>query len=127
MSVGLLRYRKKVAQYDERVGELNIVTQERDDLKKQYDDWRKRRQVLFLFLLFCLRWLMFPKFILCSGCDFRLDEFMEGFNTISLKLKEMYQVILYASIRYFHIIFSLENLITLPCEHNILTCWVGGA
>lgn len=50
--VGLLRYRKKVSQYDERVGELNTVTLERDDLKKQYDDWRKKRQVIFLFLLY---------------------------------------------------------------------------
>ncbi|GAA0146311.1 hypothetical protein LIER_06300 [Lithospermum erythrorhizon] len=61
----IAEYRRKVTQYDERVGELNTVTLERDDLKKQYDDWRKRR----------------------------LDEFMEGFNTISLKLKEMYQMI----------------------------------
>ncbi|KAL3654659.1 hypothetical protein CASFOL_001394 [Castilleja foliolosa] len=57
-------YRRKVSLYDERVGDLNLVTQERDDIKKQYDEWRKRR----------------------------LDEFMAGFNTISLKLKEMYQV-----------------------------------
>ncbi|XP_057419756.1 structural maintenance of chromosomes protein 4 [Lotus japonicus] len=58
-------YRKKVALYNERVEELNTVTQERDDIKKQYDEWRKKR----------------------------LDEFMEGFNAISLKLKEMYQMI----------------------------------
>lgn len=58
-------YRKKVASYNERVEELNEVTQERDDIKKQYDEWRKKR----------------------------LDEFMAGFNTISLKLKEMYQMI----------------------------------
>ncbi|XP_021736361.1 structural maintenance of chromosomes protein 4-like isoform X2 [Chenopodium quinoa] len=58
-------YRKKVASYNERVDELNEVTQERDDIKKQYDEWRKKR----------------------------LDEFMAGFNTISLKLKEMYQMI----------------------------------
>ncbi|KAJ8567068.1 hypothetical protein K7X08_019276 [Anisodus acutangulus] len=58
-------YRKKVSVYNERVQELNSVTQERDDIKKQYDEWRKRR----------------------------LDEFMAGFNTISLKLKEMYQMI----------------------------------
>ncbi|KAE8659507.1 Structural maintenance of chromosomes protein 4 [Hibiscus syriacus] len=38
---------------------------ERDDIKKQYDEWRKKR----------------------------LDEFMAGFNAISLKLKEMYQMI----------------------------------
>nr|XP_016513692.1 PREDICTED: structural maintenance of chromosomes protein 4-like [Nicotiana tabacum] len=58
-------YRSKVSVYNERVQELNSVTQERDDIKKQYDEWRKRR----------------------------LDEFMAGFNTISLKLKEMYQMI----------------------------------
>lgn len=58
-------YRKKVASYNERVEELNAVTQERDDIKRQYDEWRKKR----------------------------LDEFMAGFNTISLKLKEMYQMI----------------------------------
>ncbi|KAK6928195.1 RecF/RecN/SMC, N-terminal [Dillenia turbinata] len=58
-------YRKKVAVYDERVQDLNMVTQQRDDVKKQYDELRKKR----------------------------LDEFMVGFNTISLKLKEMYQMI----------------------------------
>ncbi|CAJ1946988.1 unnamed protein product [Sphenostylis stenocarpa] len=58
-------YRKKVSLYNDRVEELNSVTQERDDIKKQYDEWRKKR----------------------------LDEFMEGFNAISLKLKEMYQMI----------------------------------
>lgn len=58
-------YRQKVSLYNDRVEELNNVTNQRDDVKKQYDDWRKKR----------------------------LDEFMEGFNTISLKLKEMYQMI----------------------------------
>ncbi|KAJ7970989.1 Structural maintenance of chromosomes protein [Quillaja saponaria] len=58
-------YRKKVSLYNERVEELNIITEQRDDTKKQYDEWRKKR----------------------------LDEFMEGFNAISLKLKEMYQMI----------------------------------
>ncbi|KAL3622702.1 Structural maintenance of chromosomes protein 4 [Castilleja foliolosa] len=61
----IAEYRRKVSLYNERVGDLNLVTQERDDIKKQYDEWRKRR----------------------------LDEFMAGFNTISLKLKEMYQMI----------------------------------
>ncbi|XP_050230280.1 structural maintenance of chromosomes protein 4-like [Mercurialis annua] len=58
-------YRVKVSSYNARVEELNMVTQQRDDLKKQHDEWRKKR----------------------------LDEFMAGFNTISLKLKEMYQMI----------------------------------
>ncbi|XP_022883355.1 structural maintenance of chromosomes protein 4-like [Olea europaea var. sylvestris] len=58
-------YRKKVNLYTERVEDLNSITQQRDDVKKQHDELRKRR----------------------------LDEFMAGFNTISLKLKEMYQMI----------------------------------
>ncbi|KAI3972796.1 hypothetical protein MKX01_019454 [Papaver californicum] len=58
-------YRKKASLYTERVEELNTVTQERDDLKKQCDELKKRR----------------------------FDEFMAGFNSISLKLKEMYQMI----------------------------------
>ncbi|KAJ6834241.1 structural maintenance of chromosomes protein 4 [Iris pallida] len=58
-------YRRKAHVYNERVEELNAATQERDDLKKQYDGLRKKR----------------------------LDEFMAGFNVISLKLKEMYQMI----------------------------------
>ncbi|CAI9109700.1 OLC1v1009573C1 [Oldenlandia corymbosa var. corymbosa] len=58
-------YRRKASLYSERVEELNVVTQERDEIKKQHDEWRKRR----------------------------LDDFMAGFNTISLKLKEMYQMI----------------------------------
>eukprot|EP00250_Pteridium_aquilinum_P018347 c24044_g1_i1 orf=299-4012(-) len=61
----IAEYRHKAAVYSERVNELNEVTQERDDLKKTYDDLRKKR----------------------------LDEFMAGFNAISLKLKEMYQMI----------------------------------
>ncbi|KAI4352571.1 hypothetical protein L6164_006809 [Bauhinia variegata] len=58
-------YRKKVSLYNERVEELDTVTQECEDVKQQYDEWKKKR----------------------------LDEFMEGFNTISFKLKEMYQMI----------------------------------
>ncbi|KAI6696186.1 hypothetical protein NL676_016305 [Syzygium grande] len=58
-------YRRKVALYSDRVDDLNHITQQRDDIKKRYDEWRKRR----------------------------LDEFMAGFNTISLKLKEVYQMI----------------------------------
>ncbi|XP_047311246.1 structural maintenance of chromosomes protein 4 [Impatiens glandulifera] len=61
----IAEYRGKVSAYNERVENLNSITQERDDTKKQYDEWRKKR----------------------------LDEFMEGFNRISLKLKEMYQMI----------------------------------
>ncbi|XP_068664523.1 structural maintenance of chromosomes protein 4-like isoform X1 [Aristolochia californica] len=58
-------YRTKASLYNSRVEELNAVTEERDNIKRQYDELRKKR----------------------------LDEFMAGFNTISLKLKEMYQMI----------------------------------
>jgi len=61
----IAEYRTKAHLYSERVDELNATTKERDDLKKLYDGLRKRR----------------------------LDEFMAGFNIISLKLKEMYQMI----------------------------------
>lgn len=43
------RYRRKASLYTERVEELNTVTQQRDDLKKQYDELRKRRQVYPLY------------------------------------------------------------------------------
>ncbi|KAG0475511.1 hypothetical protein HPP92_015197 [Vanilla planifolia] len=61
----IAEYRMKALLYNERVQELNSATQERDDLKRQYDELRKKR----------------------------LDEFVAGFNVISLKLKEMYQMI----------------------------------
>ncbi|GAB4831648.1 Structural maintenance of chromosomes protein 4 [Ancistrocladus abbreviatus] len=61
----IAEYRRKVSLYNGRVEELNVVTQERDEIKRQYDEWRKKR----------------------------LDEFMAGFSVISLKLKEMYQMI----------------------------------
>ncbi|KAJ3680908.1 hypothetical protein LUZ60_015397 [Juncus effusus] len=61
----IAEYRNKALLYSERVNELNAATQERDDLKKLYDGLKKKR----------------------------LDEFMAGFNVISLKLKEMYQMI----------------------------------
>ncbi|XP_042418803.1 structural maintenance of chromosomes protein 4-like [Zingiber officinale] len=61
----IAEYHKKVLVYNERVEELNAVKQECDEVKKHYDELKKRR----------------------------LDEFMAGFNIISLKLKEMYQMI----------------------------------
>ncbi|KAG9456777.1 hypothetical protein H6P81_001285 [Aristolochia fimbriata] len=61
----IAEYRTKASLYNSRVEELNVVTEERDEIKRQYDELRKKR----------------------------LDEFMAGFNTISLKLKEMYQMI----------------------------------
>lgn len=45
------RYRKKVELYNERVEDLTAVTQQRDDIKKHYDELRKRRQVFQCILL----------------------------------------------------------------------------
>ncbi|KAG8974695.1 hypothetical protein FRB90_009718, partial [Tulasnella sp. 427] len=61
----LEEYRKREADFLKRVKDLDEVTAERDSMKKHYDDLRKTR----------------------------LEEFMSGFNTISSKLKEMYQMI----------------------------------
>ena len=58
-------FREKEGEYDVRAGELRGVTEERDATRASYDELRKKR----------------------------LDEFMAGFDVISLKLKEMYQMI----------------------------------
>ena len=60
----LEEYRRREADFLKRVKDLDEVTAMRDATKKKYDDLRKSR----------------------------LEEFMAGFNTISSKLKEMYQV-----------------------------------
>jgi structural maintenance of chromosome 4 len=61
----IAEYRKKEQEYAQRVEQLDQTTQERDAARKSYDALRKKR----------------------------LDEFMEGFSTITLKLKEMYQML----------------------------------
>ncbi|KAI0732433.1 RecF/RecN/SMC [Fomitopsis betulina] len=58
-------YRKREEEFFKRASDLEEVTKLRDGKKAEYDSLRKQR----------------------------LDEFMTGFNTISLKLKEMYQMI----------------------------------
>ena len=58
-------FRNKEGEYEERAGDLRTVTEARDATRAEYDDLRKKR----------------------------LDEFMSGFNVISLRLKEMYQMI----------------------------------
>lgn len=92
MMINVCRYRKRVASYNERVQELNDITQERDDIKRQYDEWRKRRCEKFTLL--CLLSINTRQLLVSNWTDARarLDEFMAGFNIISLKLKEMYQV-----------------------------------
>ncbi|GKE00042.1 hypothetical protein Tco_1388025 [Tanacetum coccineum] len=64
-------YREKLSKYNERVEELTLVTKECDKTKKHYNGLEKEKRV--------------P--------SFRLEEFMVGFNIISLKLKEVYQMI----------------------------------
>ena len=51
--------------YEERAAELSAATEERDNTREAYDKLKQKR----------------------------LNEFMDGFNIISLKLKEMYQMI----------------------------------
>ncbi|CAG9467372.1 unnamed protein product [Pedinophyceae sp. YPF-701] len=58
-------YRAREADYRGRIAELEAATRERDAARGAHDALRKRR----------------------------LDEFMAGFNVITLKLKEMYQMI----------------------------------
>jgi structural maintenance of chromosome 4 len=58
-------YRKKEREYNERVKELEAATEKRDSIRKEYEGLRKKR----------------------------LDEFMAGFGEITLRLKEMYQMI----------------------------------
>ena len=52
------RYRRKAALYDERIRELNEVSQAADEVKKNHDDLRKRRSnsqysFLYISLLIC--------------------------------------------------------------------------
>lgn len=61
----LEEYRRRLEEHTARTMDLNMAVVERDNAKKMCDDLRKRR----------------------------LEEFMEGFSTISLRLKEMYQMI----------------------------------
>ena len=61
----LLEYLKKDAMYKSRLCELEVITEERNTSRRAYEDLRRQR----------------------------LEEFMAGFGIITLKLKEMYQMI----------------------------------
>ncbi|EPQ60070.1 hypothetical protein GLOTRDRAFT_112842 [Gloeophyllum trabeum ATCC 11539] len=61
----LKEYRKREEEFLKRAQDLESTTSQRDEQKQKYDSLRKQR----------------------------LDEFMAGFTAISLKLKEMYQMI----------------------------------
>jgi structural maintenance of chromosome 4 len=67
MSV-LTEYRKRLQEFLRRADDLEQTTAARDAQKAKYDQL----------------------------CKTRLDEFMAGFNAISLKLKEMYQVLVFS-------------------------------
>ena len=58
-------WRRKDGEYKGRLGDLESVTLERDEARQAYEDLRRRR----------------------------LEDFMTGFGDITLKLKEMYQMI----------------------------------
>lgn len=58
-------FKKKDDEYKSRLGEVEEVTVQRNAARKEYEDLRRKR----------------------------LEEFMSGFGTITLKLKEMYQMI----------------------------------
>ena len=58
-------YRRRLEEHKARIIDLNLAVAERDNAKQLSDDLRKMR----------------------------LEQFLEGFSTISLKLKEMYQMI----------------------------------
>ena len=61
----LLEYLKKDAQYKARLYDLEAITEVRNEARKGYEELRRKR----------------------------LEEFMSGFGIITLKLKEMYQMI----------------------------------
>ncbi|EED88922.1 chromosome condensation protein-like protein [Thalassiosira pseudonana CCMP1335] len=61
----IAEYRKKEADYLSRVSDLDQITNERNEARKAHDDLRR----------------------------LRLEKFMDGFSRITLKLKEMYQMI----------------------------------
>eukprot|EP00935_MAST-01C_sp_MAST-1C-sp1_P001078 g1078.t1 len=59
------QFRKKEGEYSERLSELEAATKERDEARKHHESLRRQR----------------------------LEEFMAGFGVITMKLKEMYQMI----------------------------------
>ena len=71
-------YRECEEEYISRAKDLEEITTKRDEYKEEYDRLRKQR----------------------------FEEFMEGFNLISRKLKEMYQV-------SFILINNTKNIATL--------------
>jgi len=79
----IAEYKAKEEDYRSRVAELDASTATRDSVRGKYDGLRKRR----------------------------LDEFMAGFNTIALKLKEMYQMITLGGDAELELVDSLDPFI----------------
>jgi structural maintenance of chromosome 4 len=61
----IAEFKTKCKEYEDRVNEFDQITSQRDSARTTCEEWKKRR----------------------------LDEFMTGFNIITQKLKEMYQLI----------------------------------
>merc|ERR1711981_558791 len=74
------QYREKEAEYQERLTELEKATDVRNTCREKLEELRKKR----------------------------LDEFMAGFNRITLKLKEMYQMITFGGDAELELVDSLD-------------------
>ena len=83
-------YLKRDAEYRTRYGELEIATQERNLCRKNYEDLRKQR----------------------------LEDFMKGFGVISLRLKEMYQMITLGGDAELELVDSLDPFSGIATHFN---------
>ena len=84
-------YLKRDAEYRVRNGELEVATQERNECRKKFEDLRR----------------------------LRLEEFMKGFGVISLRLKEMYQMITLGGDAELELVDSLDpfsGIIRFPTD-----------
>jgi structural maintenance of chromosome 4 len=81
-------YAEKDVELQNRIAELGEVTDARDVVRARHDGLRKRR----------------------------LDEFMAGFMTISLKLKEMYQMITLGGDAELELVDTLDPFSEVRCS-----------
>jgi structural maintenance of chromosome 4 len=85
----IAEYRRREKEYMERVSELDAITETRDAARREYEDLRKQRldevcsPSLSVSVCLCL----------CLCVVSRSWQFMNGFNKITMKLKEMYQMV----------------------------------
>lgn len=84
-------YDAKLADLTTRLAELETVTTQRNDVRTVHEDLRKKR----------------------------LDQFMAGFMIISLKLKEMYQMITLGGDAELELVDSLDPF----SEVRVPSCW----